>query len=159
MFGVALAALELAAASRACAFDLIGTWQLVSISRRGADGEQDDAPFGNHPTGMLIYTADGHTSVIISYDNRKRLSSEDRLAATTAEKAAAFDTSFGYAGQFTCSGDRVIHHVTIASFPNWVGSDMLRILRSADGKLTLSTPPLLVGGKASNWNLIWQRPR
>ena len=149
----------LAAPDQPCAIDLVGTWQLVSISRQDPDGKRDDAPFGKHPSGMLIYTADGHNSVIISYDNRKRLSSDDRLAASIEEKATAFDTSFGYAGRYTCSRDRVVHHATMASVPNWVGTDMLRIIRSADDKLTLSTPPLLVGGAASRWELTWERPK
>src|SRR3990170_1095922 len=138
-----------ATTERPCAVGLIGTWQLVAVSRQTPDGKRDDAPFGKHPSGILIYTADGHTSVIISYDNRKRLSSDDRLAASVEEKAKAFDTSFGYDGRYTCSNNRVVHHATIASVPNWVGTDMLRIIRSADNQLTLSTPPLLVGGTAS----------
>ena len=142
-----------------CSLDLAGTWQLVSIIRQAPDGTRDATPFGKHPTGLLIYSADGHTSVIISYDNRKRLRSEDRLAASVEEKAAAFDTSFGYAGRYTCSGGRVVHHVTIASVPNWVGSDMVRLISLVDGRLTLSTPPLLVGGAASTWELTWERPR
>jgi hypothetical protein len=148
-----------AATAQPCALDLVGTWQLVSIARQGRDGKSDDAPFGKRPTGMLIYTADGHTSVIISYDNRKRLSSDDRLAASVQEKATAFDTSFGYAGRYTCSSNRVIHHATMASVPNWVGTDMVRLIRLSDGKLTLSTPPLLVGGAASTWELIWERAK
>ena len=148
-----------AATEPPCALDLIGTWKLVSITRQAPDGKRDDAPFGKRPSGMLIYTADGHTSVIISYDNRNPLSSDDRLAASVSEKAAAFDTSFGYAGRYTCSANRVVHHATTASVPNWAGTDMVRILRSADGKLTLSTPPLLVGGAASTWELTWERPK
>lgn len=112
---------------------------------------------GKHPSGMLIYSADGHTSVIINYDNRKRLSSQDRLAATIEEKATAFDTSFGYAGRYTCAGNRVVHHAAVASVPNWVATDLVRTLSLADGKLTLSTPPLLVGGVASIWELTWER--
>ena len=148
-----------AATERPCAVGLIGTWQLVSISRQAPDGKRENAPFGKHPSGMLIYTADGHTSVIISYDNRKRLSSDDRLAASTQEKATAFDTSFGYAGRYTCSENRVVHHATMASVPNWVGTDMVRIISSANDKLTLSTPPLLVGGAASTWELTWERAK
>ena len=113
-----------------CDVDLAGSWQLVSIVRQAPDWRRDNAPFGKHPTGLLIYSADGHTSFIISYDDRKRLSSEDRLAASAEEKAAAFDTSFGYAGRYTCSGGKVVHHVTIASVPNWVGSDMVRLISS-----------------------------
>jgi hypothetical protein len=163
MLNVAIAAAFLAPAQpttdKPCAIDLVGTWQLVSILRKGPGEKRDDAPFGKHPSGILVYTADGHTSVIISYDNRKRLSSDDRLAASIEEKATAFDTSFGYAGRYACMDTRITHHATVASFPNWVGTDMIRILKLADGKLILSTPPLLVGGSASTWELTWERPK
>lgn len=142
-----------------CALDVVGTWKLVSVSSIAPDGQRNDAPFGKHPAGMLIYTADGHMSVIIGYDNRKRLSSDDRLAASIEEKATAFDTSFGYSGRYTCSGDRVVHQVTMASVPNWVGTAMVRTVKSADGKLILSTPPLPVGGTASTWDLTWERAK
>lgn len=134
-FAFALAPVAAAAAEPPCGLDLPGTWKLVSIVRQAPNGTRDDTPFGKHPTGLLIYSADGHTSVIISYDQRKRLSSEDRLAATVEEKAAAFDTSFGYAGRYTCSGGKVVHHVTVASVPigwgpTWCGSSAQRTVGS-----------------------------
>ena len=162
MFDLVLAASLAPAASIAaqpCAFDLVGTWQLVSISSRTADGRVDAAPFGKHPTGMFIFTADGHTSVIISYEGRKRLSSEDRLAAPVGEKANAFDTSFGYSGRYRCSGDRVVLRASVASFQNWVGTDVVRIIKSAGGRLSLSTPPFLLGGTPSIYELVWERSK
>ena len=143
----------------ACAFDLVGTWNLISISSRTADGRVDDAPFGKRPTGMFIFTADGHTSVIISNDGRKRHKSDDRLAASLEEKADAFDTSFGYAGRYRCSGDRVVLRASVASFENWVGQDVVRIAKAVDGKLSLSTPPFLLGGSASIFELVWERAK
>jgi hypothetical protein len=148
-----------AAAEPPCALDLVGTWKLVSISSRAADGRVDDAPFGKHPTGMFIFTADGNTSVIISNDGRKRLRSEDRLAASVEEKANAFDTSFGYSGRYRCSGDRVVLRASVASFENWVGVDVVRIAKSVDGKLSLSTPQFLLGGSSSIYELVWERAK
>jgi hypothetical protein len=31
-----------------------------------------------------------------------------------------------YGGRYSFSGDRVIHHVEMSLFPNWVGSDQER---------------------------------
>ena len=148
-----------AAAEPPCAVDLVGTWRLVSISSRSADGRLDDAPFGKHPTGMFIFTPDGHASVIISNEGRKRFSSDDRLAASAQEKADAFDTSFGYSGRYRCSADRVVLRASVASFENWVGADVVRIIKSVDGRLSLSTPPFLLGGSASIYELVWERPK
>lgn len=148
-----------AASVQSCAFDLVGASQLVSISSRTADGRVDDATFGKHPTGMFIFTADGHASVIISNDGRKRLSSEDRLAASVEEKTNAFDTSFGYSGRYRCSGDQVVLRATVASVQNWVGTDVVRIIRAVDGGLSLSTPPFLLGGTSSIYELVWERSK
>jgi hypothetical protein len=43
---------------------LIGAWHLVRIDAPGADGKHMDVP---QPTGMLIYTRDGHMSVQLMY--------------------------------------------------------------------------------------------
>lgn len=59
---------------------------------------------------------------------------------------------------YTCSGDRVIVRVTHASVPNWVGTDMVRMIRLAGDRLSISTPPFVVGGTSSAWELVWKRP-
>ncbi len=43
---------------------LIGAWHLVHIDAPGLDGKPMDIP---QPTGMLIYTRDGHMSVQLMY--------------------------------------------------------------------------------------------
>jgi Lipocalin-like domain len=43
---------------------LIGAWHLVHIESPGPDGKPIDIP---QPTGMLIYTRDGHMSVQLGY--------------------------------------------------------------------------------------------
>jgi lipocalin-like protein len=51
-----------------------------------------------------------------------------------------------YAGRYRFHGDRVIHHVELSLFPNWVGSDQQRWLQLAGDRLTLSASPLLLAG-------------
>jgi Lipocalin-like domain len=43
---------------------LLGAWHLEHIDSPGADGKPSDIP---QPTGMLIYTRDGHMSVQLMY--------------------------------------------------------------------------------------------
>lgn len=45
-------------------WSVVGTWHLLRIDAPGPDGKPVDAP---QPTGMLIYTADGHASVQLMY--------------------------------------------------------------------------------------------
>ena len=105
---------------------------------------------------MLIYTADGRMSVMIGYSGRQLLS-RDRVSAPVEERARAFASFFGYSGGYSFSCDRVVHHVVVASVPNWVNTDMLRTVRLDGNRLTLGTPPRQLGGIASTFELTWER--
>ncbi len=43
---------------------VVGTWRLVRIESPGPDGKPSEAP---QPTGILIYTKDGHAAVQLMY--------------------------------------------------------------------------------------------
>jgi len=136
---------------------VVGTWRLVSASSSTVGGDKDDAPFGSSPIGFLTYTADGRMNVIISHGGRKPLSVADRIAAPAEQRADAFATFFAYAGHYTVTDDRVIHHVEAASVQNWVGTDLIRVLRFQDEQMILLTPPISVGGKMITTELVWRR--
>jgi hypothetical protein len=136
---------------------LVGTWKLVSASSSSASGERNDTPFGSSPAGLLTYTHDGRVTAMISYGGRKRLSSSDSLSAPVEEQAEAFSTFIAYAGRYTLDGDKVIHHVEIASIQDWVDPDLIRSIRFEGERIVLATPPSLDGGKILTFELIWQR--
>jgi Lipocalin-like domain len=54
-------------------------------------------------------------------------------------------------------GDRVVHHVELSLFPNWVGSDQQRWVGLAGDRLTLRASPLLLAGKRQVPRLVWER--
>jgi hypothetical protein len=58
----------------------------------------------------------------------------DLLSGTTEEKARAVEDFVAYAGRYSFHGDRVIHHVELSRFPNWVGSDQERWVELAKGR-------------------------
>ena len=135
---------------------LVGTWRLVSASATTSTGTVEPSPFGANPSGLLIYTSDGTMSAQVSYGGRSRLSA-DRVAAPASERAEAFATFFAYGGRYTINGDRVVHHVQIASVENWVGTDLVRVIVRDRDRMTLQTPPLAVDGVTRTSELIWQR--
>jgi Lipocalin-like domain len=104
---------------------LVGGWRLVSWENRAADG-QVTYPMGTDPIGYLLYTADGRFSITISRRGRARSAAGDLLGGTTEEQARAVEGFVAYAGRYSFHGDRVIHHVELSLFPNWVGSDQDR---------------------------------
>jgi Lipocalin-like domain len=135
---------------------LVGAWRLVSWVNRAADG-QVTYPMGSDAMGYLLYGADGRFSITISRKGRAGFAAGDLLSGTAEEKARALEGFVAYAGRYSFHGDRVIHHVELSLFPNWVGSDQERWVELAEDRLTLSANPLLLAGKQQVPLLVWER--
>jgi hypothetical protein len=119
-------------------------------------GQTPQHPFGEHPTGSLIYTPEGRVSALVSYDRRAHLSA-DRASAPVEERAQSFATFFAYAGTYDIKGDTVVHHIELASVPNQVGSDFVRNFVVDHDRLTLRVAPRLVAGEMRSDELVWRR--
>jgi hypothetical protein len=136
---------------------LVGTWKLVSATMTTEKGEVIDA-YGRNPTGFLTYTPDGRMMAIISNGGRKPMSA---TPVPVQEKAEAFDTFLAYAGRYTVTGDRVIHHVEAAWLQNLVNTEQIRIIVKLQGnRVTLRTPPLVLGTnglRLSYGEVVWER--
>lgn len=139
---------------------LVGTWTLVAIRAIAADGSVAPEAYGPAPVGILTYTADGHMTVIFAQGDRPPLSGNpaspfDLADVPASERAQAFSSFSAYAGTYTLAGDSVTHHVAIASIPNRVGTDLVRIVVLEGDRLTLKTPP--VCDNLSRFELVWQK--
>ena len=135
---------------------LVGAWRLVSWENQAADG-QVSYPMGTNPIGYVIYTGEGRFSVTISRRGRAGFAAADLLGGTTEEQARAVEGFVAYAGRYRFHGDRVIHHVELSLFRNWVGTDQQRWVELAGDRLTLSASPLLLAGTQQVPRLVWER--
>ena len=135
---------------------LVGAWRLLSWENRAPDG-QLTYPMGTDALGYLLYTADGRFSVTISRRGRAGFAAGDLLSGTTEEQARAVEGFVAYAGRYSFHGDRVIHHVELSLFPNWVGTDQERWVELSEDRLTLSASPLLLAGRQQIPRLVWER--
>jgi hypothetical protein len=137
---------------------LVGTWKLVSVTNTTEKREVIEDAYGKNPTGFLTYTADGRMMAIIAQDGRKPLSA---LPGPVQERAEAFSTFAAYAGRYTLSGDRVIHHVEAALLQDMVNTDQVRfIVKLQDNRLTLRTPLYVArNGVRLSQELVWERMR
>jgi hypothetical protein len=137
---------------------LIGTWSLVFAEYRYADDEVK-AIYGADPAGMLMYDAAGRVSIQIMRRDRPHFAKNDRLGGTPAETKTAFEGYLAYFGTYTIDEEKrtVTHHLEGALLPNWVGSNQTRFFELAGNRLTLRTPPLLIGSREAVGHLIWQR--
>jgi len=137
---------------------LVGTWKLVSWESSDSGGEVT-RPLGDHPVGFLMYGADGRMCTEMMNSNRPKFASGDPLSATIDEVKAAFDTFYGYCASYTLDEQRstVTHRIDLSPFPNFVGTDQVRFLTLSADRLTLRTPPRLLGGRTGTSTLVWDR--
>ena len=87
---------------------LLGTWQMVSWTRKVvATGVVTDA-MGADPIGYIAYHVDGGMMALVIDRHRPELKGE---TPTDAEKVALFDSMLAYSASYTHEDNRVIHHV------------------------------------------------
>ena len=142
---------------------LLGTWHLVRWDITYGDGREPTLPYGDKATGMIAYTSDGFMSACIARSGRGKLSSASVRSAPEAERLAAFESYFQYAGSYEINGpvgqQQVTHRVTHSLNPNFVGTRQIRNMTfGADGGLTLSASDTLPGTDvARHHRLMWKR--
>ncbi len=146
---------------------LLGSWRLVRWEIAYSDSRPNAMPFGPGAVGLICYTADGYMSASIARAGRPVLSSESVRSAPPAERLAAFDSFFQYAGPYELrrgpelpTGMQVVHHVVMALNPNFVHTDQVRNVEfDATGVLTLSASDTVPGSAVARYHrLVWQRP-
>ena len=148
-----------AAGNAQCNFSVVGTWKLVSVASTTDKDETNKAALGQHPSGLLTYTADGRMMAIISDDGRKPLSIPDRVAAPAEERAQAYSTFMAYAGRYTFTCDKVVHHVEVASLQNWVNKDQTRFVALEADRLHVRNTPQLRNGVMVTLESVWERAK
>lgn len=143
---------------------LLGTWRLTRWDISYSDGRAVTLPYGDDATGLILYTADGHMSACIGRSGRPPLSSASVRTAPEGERLAAFESWFQYAGPYRLhqrndGSLQVVHSVTHALNPSFVGTDQVRDVHiDADGTLTLSASDVLPGTSvARHHRLRWRR--
>ncbi len=142
---------------------LLGTWYLIRWEISYDDGRAPSLPFGAQATGLISYSSDGTMQACIARAQRPRLSSDSVRSAPEAERLSAFESYFQYAGRYALRGEagaqQVVHTVTHALNPNFVGTQQVRDMYfSGHGQLTLSASDLLAGTTvARHHKLMWER--
>jgi hypothetical protein len=139
--------------------DFVGAWSLVDWRIDYSDGGVT-RPFGTEAQGYIIYSANGIMVANIAHGARERFGLANARNAALAQKYAAFDSYFAYAGPWRLEGNEVVHTVTMSLFPDMTGSEQHR-LAVFDGKggLTLSAHEPLKDGASRHHILQWQRSR
>lgn len=137
---VALALLQAAPAWAQSRDSLVGSWQLVANTQTRPDGTQYHS-FGNPPTGMAIFGADGRFSIINARHDLPKFASGNRLEGTPEENKAIVSGSIGLYGTYTHDeANKVVTlKVTGTTWPAWLGTDQRR--------------PYVVDGDTMTWSV------
>jgi hypothetical protein len=139
---------------------LVGSWRLQRWAAIVEDGTES-LPMGDAPDGLLIYAADRSMVAAFGWGDRPRFDSDDVTGGTVDERARAFSTYVAYGGRYEIDGDTVHHRVETSLFPNWVGTVQRRRweVDETGRRLTLTSPPVSLGGATRIQRLTWERAR
>jgi hypothetical protein len=132
----------------------IGRWKLKSIEvHRGDQVIPDTRPL----VGFILYLKDGYMSVQMMVKERGLFASNYPLNGTPKEYVDAGKTYLGYSGTYEIQRHTVIHTVEMSSFPNYVGTQLIRDYKFEGDRLTLSVPPRIVDGQPQTTHLVWEK--
>ncbi len=118
---------------------LLGGWLLHSFVSRDADTGAQWSPYGEHPTGLILYTADGYMS-----------------AQLTPGPGAEF---VAYGGRFHVDEQSatVRHDVAVSTMPELLTQPQFRHANIQGDRLTLSASRASAEGTTIHSTLIWRR--
>ncbi len=139
--------------------DILGPWNLLALEAINEDGKVMH-PFGDSPTGMILYDPSGFMFYIAMRSDRANFDSGDVLGGTPEEKLAAFESFDAYSGTYEVSFDEqiIIHTVTASRSPNWKGTKQVRHFQLSGKRLKIETPPIKAQGSEWVIQVIFERP-
>ena len=141
--------------------DVVGTWTLVSSTRKVVATGQVNDTYGPRPTGWITYGRDGRMMVLIVNDEQQRPRPASIATMTDAQRAGLFKTMLAYSGIYTLSGNTITHNINASWNQVWTGTKTVRNVELKDGRLiyTAKPAPASMDGQVSVVTLIWQKVR
>lgn len=138
----------------------IGTWLLKEYTMVREDGSHYSYPYGEEVKGTIIYTKEGRMTALLMDPHRPAFKIPNKFKGTPAELKAAIRRYTSYSGSFSVLENKVVHHVDMSLFPNWVGTDLTRQFdfQNKDTHLLLTTDFFPdKNGDIIQHRLLWER--
>lgn len=128
-----------------------GAWELASIVRHAANGEELSR--NEESTGFIMYDPAGYMGVVIQGADRQPATGRP---ATPEDGLAAYRSYTAYFGTFSVDDEAgaVTHHLRASMNPNAAGADYVRKYEFSDDTLTLQPPAGADGGTVL---LTWRK--
>ncbi|OKL63176.1 hypothetical protein UA08_01375 [Talaromyces atroroseus] len=141
--------------------ELAGGWSLADYRLVTNDSGNAIFPLGTNAQGFIMYTPEGVMSANLMKPGAKPHANASPHDGTPEERVRSMEHSLAYAGTYTVEKQDepnkfiLRHHVTVSSFPNWVGTVQTRLATLTGYRLVLETEKPVAGGL--NGILTWVR--
>jgi Lipocalin-like domain len=126
------------AATQDLASQLVGVWKLTSQSTKEVATGKINHPFGEKPTGHIIYTKGGHVAFVLAADNRKAPAGPN---FTDAERINLFNTIAAASGTYKVEGNSIIVTYEASWNQTWTGITQKRQFEIEGNKVTVTSAP------------------
>ena len=122
---------------------LVGTWQALELVDTDPAGRISH-PYGEHPTGYIVYDATGHLHVQVMRTPATPPFAAGDAHGTDQEIRAAYDGYVAYFGTYEVDEGqgKVVHRVQGSLMPSYTGTDQPRPIKIVGDELVIegSTP-------------------
>jgi len=119
-----------------------------------ADGKKS-FPFGETPTGILIFTAGGQFAQIHVASDVPKIASNNRLTGTPDEYATIMRRSISLFGTYTVNEEKktVTFKIVSSTYPNFAGEAQERTIDKLTADEFVNTNPNVAGGRGRATNI------
>jgi len=126
------------AASQDLASQIVGVWKWTSSTNKEVETGKINHPYGENPSGQIVYTKGGHVVFALAGDNRKTPASP----VTDADRIALFNTLSAAGGTYKVEGNTLTVTYTTSWNQTWTGVKQKRQIEIAGNKLTITSEPV-----------------
>jgi hypothetical protein len=133
---------------------IVGTWNFVIAEVVAADGKKS-FPFGETPTGILIFTAGGQFAQIHVASDVPKIASNNRLTGTPDEYATIMRRSISLFGTYIVNEEKktVTFKIVSSTYPNFAGEAQERTIDKLTADEFVNTNPNVAGGRGRATNI------
>jgi hypothetical protein len=133
---------------------IVGSWNFVVAEVVAPDGKKS-FPFGETPTGILIFTAGGQFAQIHVAGDVPKLASNNRLTGTPEEYATIMRRSISLFGTYSVNEEKktVTYKIVSSTYPNFAGEAQERIIDKLTADEFINTNPNVAGGRGRATNI------
>jgi len=154
VFALALTAAPVGAQQKSLRDQLVGAWNFVVAEVVAPDGKKS-FPFGETPSGILIFTAGGQFAQIHTAGDLPKIASNNRLTGTPEEYAMIMRRSISLFGTYSVNEDKktVTFNIVSSTYPNFAGEAQERTIDKLTADEFINTNPNVAGGRGRATNI------